>query len=453
MKGQNNTFAPRLGFAYRPFHDNKTVVRGGYGMFYDSYEFGEVQNTTNFYPLSTGVSTPGSTVPLTYPAVYNMDHLPAAAASGPVVSEYMANSSATGNTNPNSPLGFIGQVSGAYKQPSVQDWVFGFERTLPFNTTIEVDYVGNKTTHLLDRQNPNQPSLCTGATGCSVTSAGPSIATQDRRPYKNLGVMVNAQFNGYGNYNALDVKVEHRTSVLSLIAAYTYSKQMDVASSVAGLSGDAAGWAGPQDSHNIAGDYARGDFNVGQRLAITGVYSIPVGRGKKILPNASRLVDEAVGGWQLATITLFQGGLPFTVVATDIGGSTGTFGFRADQHLAAAPSTFHRSNATWFSSSSAQTSANPSAQYTQPVPGLLGSASRNSVNGPGQIDSDLSIFKNFALFESLGMQFRVDAFNAFNHYSPGQPDNNITDSNAGVIQATNAQRDARILQASVRLTF
>jgi len=454
---QKSTFAPRVGFAYRPFHDDKTVVRGGFGLFYDSYESNEFSNSSGFYPLSEGVSTnTGSGVlPLSYPAFYNMNALPAASTSGPVVSEWLPNSPSTGDTNGNSPLGFIVQIGGNYRQPYVENWAFGIERELPYKTTLEVDYVGNKMTHLFDRQNPNQPYQCNAATSCEVTEPTPNnyvptTPNQDRVPYKNLGTLVNTLFNGWGNYNALDVKVEHRTSDLSLITSYTWSKQMDTASSVAGLSGDAAGWAGPQDSHNVAGDYSRGDFNVGQRLVVSGVYSLPVGRGKAVLPNASRLLDEAIGGWQAAGIILFQGGLPFSVTAPDLGGSTGTYAERANRNLSKPPVGFHRSNNEWFSSSVAFN--DPNAEYTQPLPGLYGNSQRNDVNGPGQEDFDLSAIKVFPIVESLNMQFRVDAFNALNHYNPGGPNSGLG-TGAGFIDPSSSQRNARILQASARFTF
>ncbi len=452
---QKSTFAPRVGFAYRPYHDDKTVIRGGFGIFYDSYEANELANSSGFYPLSTGVSTTSSTLPLSYPAPYNMNALPAAASSGPVVSEWMPNSPSTGDTNPNSPLGFIVQIGGNYRQPYVESWAFGIERELPLKTTLEIDYVGNKLTHLFDRQNPNQPYLCNAATSCAVTQVGsngynPTVPNQDRVPYKNLGTLVNTLFNGWGNYNALDVKVEHRTSDLTLITSYTWSKQMDTASSVAGLSGDAAGWAGPQDSHNVAGDYSRGDFNVGQRLVVSGVYSLPVGRGKAILPHANRLLEEAVGGWQAAGIILLQGGLPFSVVASDIGGSTGTYAERANRNLSRPPAGFHKSYNQWFSSSTIPN--DPNAEYTQPLPGLFGTSQRNDINGPGQEDFDLSAFKTFAIVENFNMQLRADAFNALNHYNPGGPNANLGPT-AGYINPTSSQRDARILQGSLRLTF
>jgi hypothetical protein len=180
---------------------------------------------------------------------------------------------------------------------------------------------------------------------------------------------------------------------------------------------------------------------------------LPVGRGRAVLRNESRFLDEVIGGWQVSAIILFQGGLPFSVTAQDIGGSTGTYGERADLNMAHAPAGFHKSNSSWFSSSQNLTSTHPNAQFTQPVPGLFGNSGRNAVNGPGLEDEDVSLFKDFKLKASSVFQFRFDAFNVFNHYNPGAPDGNITDATAGVIDPNNYQRDARILQAALRLSF
>jgi hypothetical protein len=450
---QKSAFAPRCGFAYRPFHDDKTVVRGGYGLYYDEYEENELTNSESVVGVSSAVNTPGGYLALSYPAVYNMDHLPAAGSGGgnsPVISNWLPNSPATGDANPSSQLGFLVQVGGAYRQPYVENWALSVERELPANISLEVDYVGAHDVHLFDRQNPNQPIPCNSATSCTVTANGPSVPNQDRVPYKNLGTLVNTLFNGWGNYNGLDVKVEHRTGDLTLLANYTWSKQMDVASSVAGLYGDSAGWAGPQDSHNNTGDYARGDYDVGQRAAASLVYALPVGRGKKLTPNISRLADEVIGGWEISAILLFQGGEPFSVTAADIGGSNGTYAERADLNLSHPPGGFKRSTTHWFSSSA--TPRDPNAQFTQPDPGRFGTSSRNAVRGPGQEDADFSAFKYFALGDKVRFQFRFDAFNAFNHYDPGLPVQGIGPT-AGYIARTGYQRSARILQGSLRFQF
>jgi hypothetical protein len=461
---QKNALAPRFGFAYRPFSNDKTVVRGGYGFYYDEYESNELTNSESMVGITSGVNTPGGTLPLSYPAPYQMNHLPAA--GGPtgsaVLSEWSPNDPADSDTNPNSQLGFLVQIGGAFHQPYTENWTLSIERELPMHNSLEVDYVGAHYVHLFDRQDPNQPYPCNAATNCQMVgnpqSALPSTFNQDRVPYKNLGTLVNTLFNGWGNYNGLDVKVEHRAGNLTLISSYTWSKQMDVASSVAGLSGDAAGWAGPQNSHNNRGDYARGDFDVGGRLVASAVYALPVGKGKSVLANIPTAVDEVVGGWQLSAVAMFQGGLPFTITANDIGGSNGGYSQRADRLSAHPPASFHKMSTTlsdgskccWYSSSA--NIDDPSAQYSNPVAGLFGNSHRNDIRGPGLETGDVSLFKNFKIWERAKAEFRVDAFNAFNHKNPGGPSGGIG-PNSGTIGLGSSQTDQRKLQGALRLSF
>ena len=297
-------FAPRLGFAYRLFGDDKTVLRGGFGKYFDTIEDDELgQNNVNPYPSSSGFSD-GPDAPLSYPPLRNTDSLPLASANGQLTT---------------SNLGFLVIQDDHYKNPYYLAWNLGVERELPWKNKLEIDYIGNHGTNLFSRSNPNAPSQCIPQNGCIASATGPSVPVANRVPYQNMGTLVNAKFDGFANYNALDVKLEHRARDLDLVAAYTWSKALDTKSGVAGFGGgglsDNAGWAGPQDGHNIGADYARGSYDVGNRLAFTAVYSLPIGQGKAILGNSSKLVDEAIGGWRVGVLSSFQGGIPFTIIA------------------------------------------------------------------------------------------------------------------------------------------
>ena len=114
-----------------------------------------------------------------------------------------------------------------------------------------------------------------------------TVPVAARMPYQNLGTLVYAGFDGIANYNAMDVKVEHRAGDLDLVVAYTWSTALDDKSSVAGIGGDDAGWAGPQDGHNIASDYGRGAFDDGTPPGSYRRLSLPIGKGKAILGNSS----------------------------------------------------------------------------------------------------------------------------------------------------------------------
>ena len=440
-----NNWLPRLGFAYRLFEDGKTVVRGGFGKYYDSIEDNELdQGNVNPYPAASGFAD-GPDAGLSYPALRNTNNLPSASPNGQLT---------TAN------LGFLVIQGDHYKNPYYLAWNLGVERELPGANKLEIDYIGNNGTNLFGRSNPNAPSQCIAINGCIASSTGPSVPVAARVPYQNMGTLVNAIFDDFGNYNALDVKLEHRARDLDMVVAYTWSKALDTKSSVAGLAGggvtDNAGWAGPQDGHNIASDYARGGYDVGNRLAVTVVYALPFGQGKPILGNSSKLVDEAVGGWKFGVLSSFQGGIPFTIVGQD-GGNNNTYSERANFNPGAPKCP--KSHQQWFCSDDVAGSTDKT--FTQPAWGDYGNSSRNAIRGPGLINADLSLSKRFAIVEKAGLELRFDAFNAFNHWNPGQPDDTMTDTvlqpngypTVANILPNNTQGSARILQLSGRFTF
>ncbi len=428
-----DNFAPRVGFAYRVFGDDKTVLRGGFGKYFDSIEDNELdQGNVNPFPSVSGFSD-GPDAGLSYPPLRNTNDLPLASATGQLTT---------------SNLGFLVIQDDHFKNPYYLAWNLGVERELPWATKLEVDYIANHGVNLFGRSNPNAPSQCIAINGCIGSSAGPSVPTAARVPYQNMGTLVNAIFDDFANYNALDVKVEHRAHDLDMVVAYTWSKALDTKSAVAALTGDDAGWAGPQDGHNISSDYARGGYDVGNRLAVTAVYSLPFGQGKAILGNSSKLVDEAIGGWKLGVLSSFQGGLPFTIAAAD-NGNNNTYSERANFNPRAPKCP--KSLQQWFCSDDVAGSTDKT--FTQPAWGYFGNSSRNAIRAPGQINADLSLSKRFTIVENAGLELRFDAFNAFNHWNPGQPDDTITDATVGQILPNNTQGSARILQISGRFSF
>ena len=198
------------------------------------------------------------------------------------------------------------------------------------NTTLELNYVGNRALHLLNRTNLNTPPPLQGAqlAACQAAfGAGDAAAYsanhcgwQSRKPLPNFGGpgVLNSTWEGYSNYNSGTVKVEHRSSDLTLLALYTYAKSLDDKSAPAGIGASGAGFAGHMDDLNPRLDYAPSDFNVKHRFVTSAVYALPFGRGKRFANGANKLEDLAIGGWQLSVIATFQQGFPFSVTATDL---------------------------------------------------------------------------------------------------------------------------------------
>ena len=152
------------------------------------------------------------------------------------------------------------------------------------NITLEVNYVGNKGTHLLDRTNIYQPFAASNPALCQADPTAGDCPIGDRRPYANFSAFatLDSHWDGYSNYNAGNVKLERRATHMAFTAVYTWAKSLDDKSAAAGI-GATNGFAGHMNDHNPRADYGPSDFNVGQRFVGSIVYGLPVGREKKYL--------------------------------------------------------------------------------------------------------------------------------------------------------------------------
>src|SRR6202041_3519281 len=144
--------------------------------------------------------------------------------------------------------------------------------------------------------------------------------------------------------------------------------------------GDVNGWAGPMDAANPRLDYGRADFDIRQRVIISAVHELPLGRGKRFLANVNTPVNEVIGGWELTGIATFQTGLPFSIGAADTNGVIDTNGQRANLVGNPFPSGFQKSANEWFNT----------AAFTQPDPGIYGTSGRNILSAPGRSEEHTS---------------------------------------------------------------
>jgi len=466
FSAQKLVFAPRFGFAYRPTENS--VVRGGYGVFFDSSEDSETHQFSEFYPYSVRqnlVAAKGSALPLlTMGQVF-----PPITTIGPVTS---------------SDLGFLLTNSDYKDNPYVQEWDLSLERQIGTATKAEVSYVGNKGTHLLGRANVNQAYPYDPANPTPYAS---------RVPFGNFGkdILVDS-WNFPSNYNALNAKLETNTKGLNLLAAYTWSKVMDIKSAAAAVDGDAAGWVGPQNPHDPAADYARAGYDVGQKFVAGFIYNLPIGKGMKV--NLNGPVNTLLGGWQVNGILTLQGGFPFTVSASDSSGLNGdVYSERANLVGPIYPAGFKKNAQHWSNNVTGATNGpggtptpgngingntftnclgnnltgvafcNPSVPNLNYTPGNTanggqylqggeyGDSGRNILRSPGIENLDASVFKNFNFTERLNFQFRLESFNTLNHPQYGQPDSGVNDGTFGLISG--ARIPGRIVQIGGKIIF
>jgi hypothetical protein len=456
--GSKTPFAPRLGLNYRL--SNKMVVRGGYGIFYDSYEGREIDDSADIYPYSIRNSLN-----------------PASVNSISKLSNQQFQSFSTLQPFPASTLSFIAVIESENPlNPYVQSWTASFEREVARNTTVEVNYIGTHSVHLLNRHDIAQPfalassdqAFCqhTDATGnydnlnnapCSAYVALPD-GTFPRLPYKNFtGFYIDSDFHGIAHYNAMNVKFEHRARDMAVTAVYTWANSKDNKSAAAGVGASGTGFQGFMDNHNTKLDYGPSDFDVDQRFVSSFVYNLPIGRGKKIATTANRAEDLLVGGWELTGITTFQTGFPFGVTSNDIGGVQGTVAPRPNRVSGCDPhkglsGKFQRLNMSCFS---------------QQLPGTFGNTTRNFLRQPGINNFDVGFAKNFHFTDTLNFKLSVDTFNTFNHHQyagdvgglvvGGSGGNEVIDNSVNSAAATSGKitgaSSSRIIQLGGKLSF
>ena len=447
--GSKTPFAPRFGFDYRI--NDKMVARGGYGIFIDSFEGREIDDSADIYPYSVRNAL-----------------APATVGTQPKLADQMFPSYETLGPFPESTLSFIAVIESQNpRNPYLQSWTLSLERELARNTTFEVNYIGTKSTHLLDRHNIAQPTDIPAAslsfcqeqdvtTGTYINATANPCARIYRNPYPNFnGTYINSDFSGYSNYNALNIKFEHRTHDLAATAIYTWAKSLDDKSAAAGVGATGSGYQGFMDNSRPQLDYGPSDFDVNHRFVASYVYQLPIGRGKKFAPTINRAADLAIGGWQLSGITTFQTGFPFGIGGSDPLGLDDSGGNRANY----VPGCKIHGNLT-----EPFQRLNP-ACFTNPALGTYGDTGRNFLRQPGINNWDASIGKDFHFTERLGFLFKMDTFNTFNHHQYGGDvgglivagsGGNETISN-GVGSSTFGQitgsSSPRILQFSGKVTF
>ncbi len=442
-QGFKKPFAPRLGFAYRI--GDKTVVRGGYGMFWDSYEGREIDDSGDLYPYSIRTNLN----PTANPAAPKLQN------------DLFANYGNLGPIDPTS-LTFIAVIESENPlDPYVQQWSLSVERQLSKSTTLEANYIGTKGTHLLDRRDIAQP-LGIPAADLPFCQASPADVAHNcpvstRLPYKHFtGYYIDSDFHGYSNYNAANVKLEHRSGSQAITAIYTWARSLDDKSAAAGVGATGTGYQGFMDNHNPQLDYGPSDFDVDNRFVASYIYDLPVGRGKRFLGGANKPTDLALGGWEITGITTYQTGFPFGIAATDASGLLGTTGPRAN----VIPGCKVTSGFTKSITERINT-----ACFTQPAIGVYGNSSRNFLKQPGIANWDLGVVKNFDFTERIRFALRVESFNTFNHpqYNinvgglatagsggGSSIDNTLGDAQFG--QITEAS-PGRIIQLGGKLTF
>jgi hypothetical protein len=320
----------------------------------------------------------------------------------------------------------------------MMQWNMDFQRALPGNWLLDVAYVGTRGNHLTGTSNMNQwmpHSTDVPAVYPLSSNIGLAHAMLDRE---------------FSIYHALQVKLEHRfSSGLSFLGAYTYSHSIDDGSiSSTGANAPIASGGGlPQNSFNWAAERGNSDFDLRHRMVANFNYELPVGKGKKYMSSANKVVDAFLGGWQVNGIAVAQTGQVWTPRLSDSsylnagpGGIVRPY-LVGDPNLPSSEQTVDR----WYNVAAfAQPGQAGTPNYTY---GTLG---RNTMRGPRASNFDFSLFKHFSLTERVKLQFRGEFFNIFNHPNLALPNPGIGSDQAGTIRGASSPR---LIQFALKLLF
>ncbi len=424
-------FGPRIGFAYSP--DQKTVIRGGYGIYYTVFERYGSEDQLSLNPPFLINKTQSAASTSTTPVMIAQQGFPA---------NYLDPSTVDLN---NLTAFHIRALDSNDPTPYVQQWSFGFQRAIGV-LTADVNYVGTKSTHLDLIRDYNQPLIAGNAVQTTTNSAGQIIPVI---PYSNFGQIEYTDPIGFGNYNGLQAGLNGRfRNGLSLRAAYTYSHSLDNApEELESNSGDAP------NGRNASAWYGNSDFDIRHRVAVSYVYELPFGHGKQMLNHGP--MAWIFGDFRTSGVYTFYSGHPITVNSGGtLNNALDPYGYATappfligKPHIVGDPTCWY-----YVSKNKACTAlaSNLSDAYALPAAGTFGNSGRNTIIGPRTDVFDAALLREFPI-ERVNLEFRWEVFNVTNTPEFGQPSNNFSSSAAGSI--TSLSGDPRVMQFALRLSF
>lgn len=413
-------WGPRVGFAWSPYHNDKTVVRGGFGIFYDALAAGVADDFMLNIPNVVAVYNTGSipwadtTTPAS-PYILGANSAAAIKAGFANGASYDTLSAQLGSSF-RTP-GMISQT-GTFKTPYYEQWSIGIQQALGDKSALTLNYVGNHGVHIP----VENPGLNTYGVGFPPY---PNTA-----PTNVFTTVAEYYSGGISNYNGLTATYTQRMAYgFTIQANYTWSHAMDEISN--------GGFQPFSDNTDVSllyqinpsclrcNNYGNADYNVSNYFSATYVWMTPWKFG-------NRFVNGAIGGWTISQNFFARVGLPFTVL--DYNNFYGNFTPNGGYNVASViqgGQTSCGSQSNYVTGTPCLNANNFYDGGTNPFPPSFPNQRRNQYRGPGFFDSDLSVNKNFKLTERVNFGVGANFYNVFNHPNFDLPDNGLGDSTFG----------------------
>ncbi len=402
-----NNFQPRIGFAYNLF--SRTVLRGGYGIYFDAPQMPSTASSNDFAPN-------------TLRPIWTADP------RTPNLSWNPEGATAAEETLRNAPLTLFPFLSRQFPYGKIQQWNFGVQQQLSRTLVFEALYQGAGGVNLLVFDNIN------------FRAPGPGNV-QALLPYPMFARIQAIDAWGRSWFHGLGVKLEQRmTHGLSYLIAYTWSKSLDLASTLNQI----PQWTDPLNRNTAKG---ASDFNAPHRFSAAYEYRLPIGRNRALLGGVTGAADKLISGWGVRGMTFFQTGLPQSpsMALSRTGICAAACTARPDRvgdgNLPKSQRTIER----FYDVNAFRLLAAGGADRR------VGNAGRNILVSAGVNNFDLQLFKDTQIREGHTLELRWEAFNAFNHTQWGQAGVNLeAPAQFGVISSTRAPR---IMQFVLRYAF
>lgn len=430
-----NNVEPRLGVAWRPGRDNRTVIRGGYGM-YHARILGQVFNSLTGIHTSDNV-TFGNTFDAgtrRYAIVW-----PTTFAGDP--SRGVLRIGTQNFSTANDPH---------FKDPMTQQWSLTVERELPARHALRVTYSGFHSTDLTMAPDLNQ---------IEPNTIGFANLPREARPFPNWNRINTRDNGGYQDYHDLVAQVRGDVGRwgLSQQTTYKWARSIDNIENRGGGQSDFQSEINDRTDNRFDLDYLRGPTTnlPTHRFLSSLIWNVPVGRGRAFGASMPALLDAVAGGWTVSSLVQVQSGAHLTAFySSHCGSGTNCYGSeKADGVAGQDPNDGPRTLERWFNTDAFSVDAFRNASGQSIFAGRFGNAEKGVIDGPGSWNVDLAAMKDVRLAARLALRFNVYVTNLFNHANWGRPETNVTSANYGRISSLNTTFPLRTIVLGARLTY